>query len=385
MSVPPGLVVYYRAARYQSHGPPDTLYRTYTDARGVQRTVDLFAPLRSPSPNGSGVQSWAADERMGEIVAASCPTSACGIGVRAIVAGTLLASCVACTDSQARSDMIIHRSRDGGVTWTDAGILPFGQLIVGWYEGEALVLVPNPQPDGQFRPTYRTWPSDTAVQPPLPGLSPRSEVHGAVHWSDHTKVQPWPAYDDHGKLIFAPLPGYEGYQRFAGSAGGRSFAVVYQTVPTSGTLIAELAEDGTVTSLWEAPPFAWLSDLRVVDGRTLIGTAGSIDHTYQSALIELDSYRFFPLPALAEAVANGGRGSGPFIIRVRRLDVLEVTGTGSCLNLRQAPGPTAPIFACYADGVLLALSEADIPTPEWLPVWGPDGIAGWVSAEFALR
>ncbi len=76
--------------------------------------------------------------------------------------------------------------------------------------------------------------------------------------------------------------------------------------------------------------------------------------------------------------------NGTWIDRAVPGNWAEVTGTGSCLNLRSRPNATAPSLACYADGVLLDVAAGE-STADWLRVTGPDGQVGWVSAEFVLR
>ena len=93
------------------------------------------------------------------------------------------------------------------------------------------------------------------------------------------------------------------------------------------------------------------------------------------------------LSFVAEFFEPECRGGTQTVLAVQQGPFARVVNTGDCLNVREQPGTSAPVVACYRDGVLLGdrgeAHEADGIT--WLAVTTPDGRPGWASAEFLER
>ena len=67
--------------------------------------------------------------------------------------------------------------------------------------------------------------------------------------------------------------------------------------------------------------------------------------------------------------------------------ILRVADSGTCLNLREAPGTAAAVLQCFRDNVFLADSgeRRDADGQTWAKVVGPGGINGWASLEYMER
>jgi hypothetical protein len=65
----------------------------------------------------------------------------------------------------------------------------------------------------------------------------------------------------------------------------------------------------------------------------------------------------------------------------------QVTGTGSCLNVRAEPSITGQVLACMADGVLLHDNGETKVTDEgmWESVTTPNGTQGWASGNYITQ
>lgn len=75
------------------------------------------------------------------------------------------------------------------------------------------------------------------------------------------------------------------------------------------------------------------------------------------------------------------------VIALTRGPFARVTGTGDCLNVRDAPATDQPIIGCFADNVLLGSTGgvAESGGQVWLGVVTPAGEPGWAVAEFLER
>ena len=65
----------------------------------------------------------------------------------------------------------------------------------------------------------------------------------------------------------------------------------------------------------------------------------------------------------------------------------RVVNTGACLNVRQAPGTSAPVLACAADDVLLKDTgdTREVDGAIWQRVVTPAGLEGWASSQYLER
>jgi hypothetical protein len=65
----------------------------------------------------------------------------------------------------------------------------------------------------------------------------------------------------------------------------------------------------------------------------------------------------------------------------------RVTGTGSCLNVREEPAADARVLACAAENVLLKLAgdQRVAGGDAWERVITPGGVEGWASAAYLER
>ncbi len=294
-SLPGGLVVYYRAAHYQSDGPPNTLFRAYLDAGGNNQIVDLFAAFGARSSTNIGPYTVAADERMEEIVVAVCRGQSCGVGVRNRSEGSAFLACACGELPQGAMDGEVYRSVDGGVTWRREGELPFGGQFVGWTRaGPVVSFITFPAPGG-FVVRYETWPGKSPVAPPLPGLAPYENALGRLTWArpgDETS----PVYDEDGRILFTPTKDIAlgGFQRVSTASARATFEVV-RSLGHEYYLLKTKA-DGQPLEAWRLPEGGWLYDITAVDGTRFLGTTEVPGNGYQTVLVDLAAG---PAPAAA--------------------------------------------------------------------------------------
>lgn len=375
-TLPRDVVVYFQAGRYQSHSLPNTLYRTYTASSGEERTIDLFATLPKPGGNSPGVYSWAASDRMGEIVAAVCDLNSCGVGVQAPSAGApLQVSCTICADQKALiGDGRIFRSTDGGITWAEVGTLPAGRQFSGWRDGEAVVLVPGVKLDGSDPIRFETWPSGRPVLPPRDRLV-IAAVGATLTWYDEDEQS---YIDDKGAVLFRKS--LRDSQTWIGAAGTSRFSA-WTKHATNLSFLLRSAADGRPTEAWALlAPGLW--DAQLLNENIVLSTMGIGDSDWETVFIDLERGTMTPLPVFGLTVDAGGQGNGPILRRANLGVFVEVTGTSSCLNLRRQPEASAEVRACYPDGVLLNTYGDDRQNPGWVGATGPDGLQGWVRREF---
>ena len=61
----------------------------------------------------------------------------------------------------------------------------------------------------------------------------------------------------------------------------------------------------------------------------------------------------------------------------------KVVNTGACLNIRDAPDPSARVLTCASEGVLLRI-PGGFAAGAWQAVTTPSGIQGWASSQYLL-
>jgi len=89
--------------------------------------------------------------------------------------------------------------------------------------------------------------------------------------------------------------------------------------------------------------------------------------------------------------ADRGHSGRNYIRAVQLGPFARVTGTGSCLNIRESPNTTARVRECVADRVLLTYpgTPSSLPpgvSPDgWVEVISPSGTQGWASAQYLER
>ena len=347
---------------------PDTeIERVTWDGNGnVEREVVFSATERG----GSYITGIGASDSGSVLVAGVCVRSYCGpMG----------------TDFFEDARVAIYRSIDGGVTWfelttVDGYAFPLGVSS----DGEAIVQRFT-SPDESFvadLPSGERYdiPSATAGRPDWPWVvcsTPywKPTAAGRTLWGS---VREWTV----------DVPDGSGLSGVA--CWGRGGAL-YTWDGAGGSFIGDPYEDGYLRAAW-ATSLPTLTIATWVRGSTSLAGNAQVGERWLPVLIQqgpdsLDlSIQPIEGPMFPEADRNRvlTADSGPFA---------RVTGTGDCLNIRDAPGPGGTVVRCYADGVLLKdLGDTrEVDGETWVHVWTTapigewEGREGWASAEFLER
>ena len=368
-ALPGGLVVYYNVGGYGKGGGPGRLYRAYRDAAG-QLHVDPLGP-----DVANGPITWQAlDAEHGLLALEVCVKGMCASGEN-----------VAREDSEAR----LFTSTDGGITWTDSGVIPDDTFVYAIAPGEIVVCTCRPgEPE-----RYWHFPSGETISPPVRGAYPANSQGVGLVWSREDgptrEVFDWPGTT----LATVTAPGGAQPPFFVASAVGREFAFrafdYWTPVPGSAQgafrlVLATVDEQDRPTSAyrWDGGDL-WTTVL--VSPTNVLGNVsppGSMSGVFPAALIDLATRTIHPIPEL-----NPDRGA-PFV-RAALVGTFTRVKTGAdCLNVRESPRTASLSLGCYKDGVLLRVRPQPEQTAEgvtWLAVETPDGRAGWASGEFLER
>ncbi|HEU4758588.1 MAG TPA: SH3 domain-containing protein [Dehalococcoidia bacterium] len=392
-SLPDGVALILETGCWGCDGGPTGFLRVYRDPSGRLRTETLLSAqtigVRRLVTNKEGVQEkqepyitgLAMKDDASDIVVSVCVREWCGGG------GLDAWSADAVT--------AVFRSLDGGVTWQNLGEIDIGGGIVAPLpDGQALIAVWEAElADAAFR----VFPAGQVVSPP--GLAshewPAFTLDGRIVW------QP-----GEGKLVredgsvFLDLgPGANPYGHSqARQDGGISFSWSWDPgiVPPAGPplyYLSSIGEDGRLLATSAAPKFllpgVWLEP-GVLIGNTdvaaeeLSSPASQFFLGFLPALIDFEAGLIHPI---AHPFLDPGYEGGRSLVHaVQRGPFARVTGTGSCLNVRESPSATAPSLACAADGVLLRdTGETSDGDGAWLRVVTPSGLDGWASTAYLER
>jgi len=381
-------VLYYTVGCYACGGTSTpNLYRVYTAPDGRERTDDLFAPL---AKGGGHPQSFAADWAKGELWSAWCRTGYCGIE----------------SDPSADAVEMLYHSRDGGVSWEEAGRLEPGSSLIAPVDGELLTSVWKASSY-----TYRLVPSGReATRPSGPAASYATAVAGqGVVWQQLDPGGPPVAnfYDASGTLLFR-APGKSA--SYIEKTPGGNLVQWREGANESETRIGILDGSGRVIRSWSWAKGRPGDHLLQVSGQLsenrLYGnvmtpewfefgtdspgiTEDQLRHgrmfPIEVAIINLDTATIHPLPGPSFNLTGN---QNPYAVHIDTGPVRRVNTGGSCLNVRENPAKASLSVGCFKAGVLLRLRPETEQTADgmtWVAVETPGGRAGWAAAEFLER
>jgi len=373
---------------YYCDGPSTGLYRVYRDASGQVRTDALFTlEALDLTPRGaSHEEAWANEpyitglapnDDASEIAAGVCTRGYCGgLGFPTADAQTTL-----------------YRSPDGGVTWTQLAVMDGGAWVVAVVKDGVVVSGPY-DTEEESPPKFSLFPGGEPVQPPQspPGVSgwPLSLPGGELAWrtedghllrSDGSEVLAL----DEGTYVGDIVP----------DAGGDRLAVTWSTEsPSSQSRIGVFSGDGRPISAFSLSDSArvggWLSDTLVAgnvgvpSGLLPTPEPGSYAMNFVPAIFDLEAGEAHPLAGPFHELPLSGRN---YVRAVPHGPFARVVNTGACLNVRQAPGTSAPVLACAADDVLLKDTgeTREVDGAIWQRVVTPAGLEGWASSQYLER
>ncbi len=385
-------VLYYTVGCYAcGGGSTPHLYRVYMAPDGRERTDDLFIPL---AKDGGLPQSFTADWAKGELWSAWCRTGYCGLE----------------SDPSADAVEVLYHSRDGGVSWEEAGRLEPGSSLIAPVDGELLTSVWKASSY-----TYRLVPSGREpARPSGPAESYATDVAGqGVVWQ---QIEPGGAqlvtfFDVSGALLFR-APGKSA--RYVEKTPQGNLVQWRGGADESETRNGILDDSGRVIRSW-----SWAQGQR---GDNLVQVGGQLSENRLYATVmtpewfefgtdspgitqeQLRHGRMFPIEVaiinldtatihpLAGPSFNLTGNQNPYVSHIDTVPVRRVKTGGDCLNVRTDPTGAARSLGCFKDGVLLRLVVAPKDQPvvvdgtTWIPVILPsDLVAGWAAAEFLER
>jgi hypothetical protein len=383
--IPDDVALIIETGCFYCDGPPGGLYRLYLDASGQPRTDKLFpAETAGFQTDQSAIHSYALNTDASEIVVSICTRG----------------ECAWIDPAGPDAQTTLFRSLDGGVTWSEFGVLDGSHFLVTIAKEGLLITGPYDQgPDS--RPTYELFPSGQPVQPP-PGAGeawPLSLPSGELIWrskdgrllrSDGSE------FLDLGEDVSSVNAWGKNIQL---DPGGEHLALVWSTQDHPNQTVQDYLGvgtlDGRLTTVFSVPGITVVGGW--VDSNVLLGSSRFSPE--ELGTTEGDPDFFGYLPALFELGAgqrhplNQPFHDPPFkyqrnfVRAVLHGPFARVVNTGSCLSVRAEPGMAADALTCAADDVLLRdtgeTREADGEI--WLRVVTPAGVEGWASEEYLER
>ncbi len=362
------------------------LDRVWFDGTGVPHTDVLFRP--SEMPDGY-ITSTVVSPDASHIVLGECVRGWCG-GMGG--------------DLYPDARVAVRESRDGGITWTEIARIDGWVFPVALAEKGVLLRVIEQVRDatGKVPSYFLEIPGNRRLAPPVdagPYVAPVGQGPDWL-WAVYDRAHLW---NRDGSLHFdyaavsgtATRPG----AFISGVATGSSGNHVVAIQPgTSDTLLLHLDSHGTVSSAFAIPSLGWFhfaALLPAVTPPTIAGTAIFPGNTY--GLPSAEPYGQFSLPFLYNADTGTVTPiAGPFLPGNGKPDRNDVIGAiagpmvrvktngEDCLPVRAQPSETAPLKACFEDGVLLR----PIPNPPtdpqppdydaWRALQLPAGEVGWI-------
>jgi len=346
----------------QCDGPTTGFARVYRETSGRLRVDTLFtAHENTYADPGRFITSFALDSDASGIVVGLCSTPE---------------KCAWLNGAAPDAQTTLLRSLDGGVTWSELGVLEGDHRVVGISERGVVLTGPLGAPEQR----YWLFPTGEPSTPPIhDGWRIFSLPDGRFLWLvDEGRRLVF----DNGQELFAAPPAPDGADVWIDSVrldpAGQRFAVVWEWVnsPTRNPdkyFLSIVSGEGDLIEVFSAEHAirvgGWLSPTMVV---------GNVDWCCPT-LFDLEAGRIRSL-----RLPRSGRD---YVQAVVYGPFARVVGTGSCVNVRVGPGVAAGVVACAADGVLLRdTGEArEVDGGAWLRVVTPAGTEGWASAEYLER
>jgi len=376
--MPPGLVLYALDAAYE--GPSPALRRYYVDAEGNFHSDQLLVSHGAWTDPGARNLIDVTFGPGGQVVANLCH-----------------GGCYGTVDP-----VTLMSSPDGGVTWTGIHTFPDGGVRALTAHGDILVReYPPAEGDGDGRLLLLSEPGKPFPLPP--GVSDRGHYASGAGAGETLVVAiaedartVWSLYPTQERIGSLP-PGLNAddtnpQMRILPASDGLRLIVEWWVGPTQfvglladaeGEFEAVLTPDTeTVGSSFNLTH--WLSETRAIGWASVLAPGlhpgGNDGLAGIPAIIDVSTGAVAPIADFADL--SIGKAGGPVPVYVLEGEFLEVTGAGTCLNVRESPNTSAAVLTCYADGVLLPVRTGVAAEEGWLPVSTLDGRPGWAASDY---
>lgn len=292
---------------------------------------------------------------------------------------------------------VLLRSRDGGVTWNEAGRMDIGGFVITT-AGPDRIIVALWQADGQ-PPSFVYFPGLEPVTSPGQGYWPVGYLKGGPLW----RMPAGNALEYGGKIVadFGDNAGIARASVEKGPVDKADFIVGWnwpRTTAEQAYFVSLVMAEGFINATYEYPRFFLPGvDLKKglfagnaeIDPSLLPGPLPEGHFAYLPVMIDTDQNvvrPFFSL--LSDADFPRGRNQ---IVAAQPGEFARVVNTGSCLNIRAEPTESAVVLECVADNVLLRDIEkasgliSYTPVPGWVEVQTPSGNHGWATSQYLER
>ena len=294
-----------------------------------------------------------------------------------------------------------YRSQDGGATFKAEGLLPPNTGFAAVAGDEAIAITWNGKTGTDEAYRVSRFPSDETIVPPPDLTRPFIEFIPRIGllWRTIDGTDPknpinrW--FTLPGRAVFGLTePGLHLSLQATGQRG-EGYLTAYQTdgvVRTTYLLV--INPDRTVTDVFSFGGY----DLRVsgeLRTRVLIGNAliqtpenpsgfSGEGADFGPVVIDLNARTVSRIGPLKRANLGSGHAFIELVVP-GQFGAVRGVGAGDCLNVRNAPSTSAPVLACYAEGVLIPFRTPLRPTNGFQAVMTLDGRPGWASLQFLDR
>jgi len=372
----------------QCDGPTTGFVRVYRDASGVVRTDTLFTAATLNARASTDIRGFGVSEGAGDMVVAVCTRGECGwLGPPSSDAQTTL-----------------FRSLDGGVTWNAEYMFDLDAWVQGLLDtGEAILSTNDRNPEGGPIRFFR-HPGSVELIPPTTEAKWPAVFAGRLFWrSDDNTL-----FDERGIRVLGPVVGGgEVYvsNLLVAADNDDWLAQVNVSTPNVGAGYYSLPFDrawspgrGVFTSRHQNAAFhaplplrigAYSDHLALIFGSADFHEPGSpnpSDLYPAPAVVDLTAAVMSPLKGLVSTNAAEGN-LNTFdrnnTVAIQQGPFAKVVNTGACLNIRDAPDPSARVLTCASEGVLLRITGG-FSAGAWQAVTTPAGIQGWASIQYLL-
>lgn len=353
-------------------GGPSGLLRVYTRPDGsiayeplIDREELGIPPQLNTAPDGtvyefrSPLTGYAIRPDSSLIVASLCSREHCGLGGEHY-------------EWSANSQTAIFSSDDGGITWTEIGRVNVGAEVVAILPDDRILLRTFHE---ELTTTFQNFPDFSPVEPPPQAVNWSVEAlpDGDLVWRDSAGVplrsngQPVLSLTQDGNpirvedLLIVPQK-MDGLALLSGNETHAPYANYLVPFDSSGTIGRGVFADAGRSVVWSGLVLRFgvaLLDEGLILGNASLPTSDIAPNgqplitDYDPVVVDLSRGTMSVLRAFVGFEVPTSRNH---IVAIQQGPFAKVVNTGACLNIRDAPGPSARILTCAAEGVLLRVN-----------------------------